>query len=532
MRRIIYLIHRWTGICMCALMALWFVSGVVMLFVGYPKLTPTERLAALPPLPLPLSAGAGCCVAPARALALSAAPAAVQTLTLTSIGSRQQYVLLEGDGRYTTVDAVSGARTYGADPAGRFGAAGASGPPGASAASAASGPPGVFVPPAALAAAAMFKPGAGAHYAGLIAEDRWTHSRALNPHRPLHVVDLDDDASTRVYVSSATGQVVLDAPRAERYWNFVGAWLHWLYMIRQQHTDPLWTWTLIGLSAVGVLSAVTGLVNGVWRWRFVGRYKSGQRTPYRERYMRWHHLLGLAFGAVLCTWVFSGLMSMNPLNIFSARGAHPDMLAMQGGSPASLRLPQTVGQVLARLRAGSFAPRELEWRVFDGVPFILARDGANDTRIVIAGPAADGLRVLPVWPRAALERAATRLLPDKVASFEMLSRHDAQYYAREDASMYGGNERRLPALRAVFADREQNWVYLDPRTGQVALAVDRTQRLGRWLFNFLHSWDLPVLLTPAWPREAVLIALSIGGLLLSATAMVIGLRRLRPGNRR
>lgn len=519
MRRLIYLIHRWTGIGMCALMALWFVSGVVMLFVGYPKLTPAERLAALPPLPLSpplpqslsLPAGAGCCVEPARAVALSAAPAAVQTLTLTSIGGRPQYLLLEGDGRYTTVDAVSGARAYRADPG---------------------GPPGAAGTPAALAAAAMFKPGVGAHYAGLIAEDRWTHSRALNPHRPLHVVDLDDDASTRVYVSSATGQVVLDAPRAERYWNFVGAWLHWLYMVRQQHTDPLWSWTLIGLSAVGVLSAATGLVNGVWRWRFVGRYRSGQRTPYRESYMRWHHLLGLTFGVVLCTWVFSGLMSMNPLGIFSARGARPNALAMQGGSPASLRLPQTVAQVLTRLRAESFAPRELEWKVFDGVPFILARDGGNDTRIVIAGQGRDGMRVLPFWPRAALERAATRLLPDRVASFEMLSRHDAQYYAREDASMYGGAERRLPALRAVFADREATWVYLDPGSGQIALSVDQTQRLGRWLFNFLHSWDLPVLLAPAWPRDMALVALSIGGFLLSATAMVIALRRLRPLARR
>jgi hypothetical protein len=321
--------------------------------------------------------------------------------------------------------------------------------------------------------------------------------------------------------------VVLDAPRAERYWNFAGAWLHWLYMVRQQNTDPVWTWTLIGLSAVGLLSAVTGLVNGVWRWRFIGRYKNGRSTPYRESYMRWHHLLGLVFGLVLCTWIFSGLMSMNPLNIFSARGARPDVQAMQGGSPASLRLPQTVAQVLARLRSASFAPRELEWKVLNGMPFILARDGLNDTRIAIADGGESGLRVMPFWPRAALERAAGRLLPDRVVSFEMLDSHDAQYYAREDASMYGGTERRLPALRAVFSDTEHTWVYLDPRTGQIALSVDQTQRLGRWLFNFLHSWDLPVLLLPAWPREAVLIAFSIGGFLLSATAVAIALRRLR-----
>jgi hypothetical protein len=34
-------------------MAMWFVSGVVMMHVGYPKLTQAERLARLPDLKLP-----------------------------------------------------------------------------------------------------------------------------------------------------------------------------------------------------------------------------------------------------------------------------------------------------------------------------------------------------------------------------------------------------------------------------------------------------------------------------------------------
>ena len=49
-KRWTYLVHRWLGIGGCLLMLLWFVSGMVMLFIGYPKLTPGERLAALPVL--------------------------------------------------------------------------------------------------------------------------------------------------------------------------------------------------------------------------------------------------------------------------------------------------------------------------------------------------------------------------------------------------------------------------------------------------------------------------------------------------
>ncbi len=62
-----YLVHRWLGIGGCLLMLLWFVSGTVMLFIGYPKLTPGERLAALPLLGMP-AAGRGCryCQLPCR----------------------------------------------------------------------------------------------------------------------------------------------------------------------------------------------------------------------------------------------------------------------------------------------------------------------------------------------------------------------------------------------------------------------------------------------------------------------------------
>ena len=46
MKRYLYLAHRWLGIGLGLFVLLWIVSGVVMLFVGYPKLTPEEHLSA------------------------------------------------------------------------------------------------------------------------------------------------------------------------------------------------------------------------------------------------------------------------------------------------------------------------------------------------------------------------------------------------------------------------------------------------------------------------------------------------------
>jgi len=488
-KRMTFLVHRWTGVLMCVLMALWFVSGMTMLFVGYPKLTPWERMAGLPALP-----SSGCCIDVAAALAQSRNAGAVNSIVLTSVGGRPHYVLLEGDGSRLAVDAVDGARL----------AAG---------------------PGQALASARVFLHGAPASYAGFIDEDRWTHARSLAPHRPLHVVEMGDADATRLYLSSATGQVVLDAPRAERLWNFVGAWLHWLYMFRNQPADPVWSWTVIVLSAIGVVSALAGALNGIWRWRFAGTYKSGSQSPFREAYLRWHHILGLSFGALLLAWIFSGLMSMNPLGVFDAKGMRPDVAAFEGGSAASVRLPLATSEAVALLAAQGFRARELEWRVLAGQPYILARDGRAATRLIVAEHG--GYVVRERWPEHVLLEAARRLLPQPMARIETLDAYDAYYYQRQEQSMYGADERRLPVLRAVFNDPGHTWVHLDVYTGQVESSLDSSERVGRWLFNFLHSWDLPAMLDAVWWREAVLIGLCLGGVLLSVTAVVLGARRLR-----
>ncbi|OBV38701.1 PepSY-associated TM helix domain-containing protein [Janthinobacterium psychrotolerans] len=486
LKRLLYQLHRWTGVAACVLMLLWFISGMVMLFVGYPKLTPWERLAALPPLPL-----AGCC----QPLAQVAMPVDAREIVLTTVAGRPGWKVRDGGARWRLVDAVTGKLLQ---PASRD---------------------------TALASARAFVPGAGAHYLGLLQEDRWTHSRSLDAHRPLHQVQLMDAAQTMLYLSSATGEVVLDAPRDQRLWNFVGAWLHWVYPLRNHSTDPVWNWIIIISSAVATLTALTGTVAGIWRWRFAGRYKSGARTPYRESWMRWHHVTGLLFAGFVFAWIFSGLISMNPFHIFDPQGRRPDLAAWQGGTPAARQLDLAPQLALSLLAAQGFRAVELEWRVLNKQPYLLARDGAARTRLIMRQ---DGqLVVREQWTQAQLLHAASKLLPGIKASSAWLGSYDSYYYGREPEAMMGAVERRLPVLQLRFDDPQANWVYLDPYTGTVALGVDRRQRVSRWLFSFLHSWDLPPLLRSGPWRESVLILLSLGGLALSATGMVIGWRRLR-----
>ena len=106
-----------------------------------------------------------------------------------------------------------------------------------------------------------------------------------------------------------------------------------------------------------------------------------------------------------------------------------------------------------------------------------------------------------------------------------LHEFDSYYYDLRGA-------RSLPVLRVRYADPERTWLYMDPGRGGIVLKTDDTRRLRRWLYQGLHSLDFPFLYykRPLW--DIVVIALSIGGLALSATTLVPAWRRLRRHARR
>jgi len=485
-------VHRWLGIGGCLLMLLWFVSGMVMLFIGYPKLTPGERLAALPVL------------GDARDLqGLSVLPAVVQAepevVALTTLRGEPAYVVRNGS-NVGAWSAVTGQ---------------------------------ALLPVSAQraeASAAQFAGGQAFVGATRVDEDRWTHSRALDAHRPLYRVEVGGAQPGDVYVSSHTGEVVQDAPHVQQRWNYAGAWLHWLYFLRMQSVDPVWTWVVIVLSALCSVAAISGIVVGVWRWRFRGHYRTGAKTPYVEPWMRWHHLIGLVAAAFIFTWIFSGLMSMNPLGVFSSTREAIDSGRYRGGTVAVDGALGEPAALLAAVDDARFKPVEFQWRRIDGELFAVLLDGQGETRIVSGS---DGhLQVARLLPAAWLQQKVRALSDAPVQGYWVQHAADAYFYPRAPEAMNGAAVRRFPVAVADFDDAEATRVYLDLATGDPLLTMGRRERVGRWLFHFLHSWDLPAMLRQVTARLAVLLLLSLAGAALCATATVIGYRRLRMKLRR
>nr|WP_246604990.1 PepSY domain-containing protein [Aquisediminimonas sediminicola] len=463
------MVHRWIGIITCLLFAMWFASGLVMAYVPFPDLTETERLVGQEPIDW---ARVG--VVPAGTV--DALPLTIPRLTMMAgrpvwrMGGHGPDLCA---GTAKTVAPVSGDEA--ASLAKRF---------------------------ARSTAAGQWRQ---------IERDQWTVAGRYDQYRPLWQVDLDDADGTRLYVATATGEVVLDTTRRERGWNWVGAIPHWLYLTILRKDRPLWRQVILWTSGIAIVGAVTGMWIGILRVRLLRRYARGRLTPYCG-WAKWHHLAGLLGGITLITWIVSGWLSVDPNRWFASPGLPDAAYSAFAGGVAPRRAFD-----LARLAEVPSARgiTELRLRRADGRTILDLR-GPHGRRVLL-----DAAQLAPVHlDESRLIRAAGRMLPAySIVGADRISAEDEYYYSHD-------NSLRLPVLRLAFDDPSRTQVYIDPATGEIALETDRIRRAYRWWFDALHCLDFKGLgsVRPAW--DIVLWLLAGLGLILSASGVMIGWRRL------
>jgi uncharacterized iron-regulated membrane protein len=473
LKRWLYLTHRWVGIVTCLLFAMWFVSGLVMLYVPFPELTQSEWLAGQRPI-----AWSEVKTAPPRT--------AGGAVSFEMLGQTPVW-RVAGDGGTASFRASDGR---------------------------ALGPVGVGE---ARQVAALFGH-APAASATLIYNDQWSVPGGYNADRPLWKVALADARGTVLYVSSRTGAVVLDTNRRERFWNWLGSVPHWLYPRALRELPEAWRQVVLWVSGPCIVGAIAGLWIGLLRVR-PGEHRFSRRrmTPYRG-WMKWHHVAGLVGGVFLLTWIFSGWLSVDPGRYFSSGGVSAEARAAYAGSGPAAAVD------LAWLADVAPAARRVEWKRAAGRSFL--RVEATSGGELDLDPAT----LEPfVADQAAIRARAAGLVPGaRIASIDVLTAPDAYWYE------VGGGV-TLPVWRVKFDDRARTWAHLNPLTGELLGSIDARGRAYRWLYDGLHRWDFGPLARNFPARQLVIWLLSLAGLVISVTSVWIAWRRLRrppPGKRR
>jgi uncharacterized iron-regulated membrane protein len=283
---------------------------------------------------------------------------------------------------------------------------------------------------------------------------------------------------------------------------------------------------VVWTSALGAALCVTGLVAGIlrYRWRHAG---SVSGSPFRA-WLKWHHYLGLVFGVLAFTWVFSGLMSMDPWN-WSLTDDTPDgshQVVMRGGELDLTAFAAAPATVLAACNV-AITTKELRLVQLRGEPYYWCVESPRRSRLVSGrhGRVAESVATLPV---DVLTAAARSLLPEHaIAESRLLETYDSYYYPGWYDKLVNGASKRLPVLRVTFDDPTRTTVYIDPASAAPVLAYDTSARWYRWLFHGLHSLDFGRLYRarPLW--DLIVLPLMLGGAVLSASGLWVGVRWLK-----
>lgn len=485
----LYLSHRWFGIAMCLFIAMWCFSGVVMMYIGFPQMTKDEYYAGLQPL-----AAEQIQTSPQALLKHAPQNSNIEQLLLTSSAQRPIFLMKTSAAAWQGMYADTGELIIdlGKDQI------------------------------VSIAEDFYRTQHASQSHIGLHQEqlemDQWSVSSGLNPYRPLHRVSINDEIGTELYISALTGQVVRDTHRSERIWNWLGANLHWIYPMQLRKHRDLWVGVIIVLCLAGLFSVITGAIIGVKRLRLKRRYRSGAVTPYRG-IAKYHHLLGLFSVIFLFTFLFSGLMSVGPWGIFNSNTSFTEQKLRYQQQPESLNSkliyaqPDAIKQLLRQY--ASTPIKQIAWHWIGGQAYVTLHTTKQDVKTVFSPESSEKLQ-------AKINLAMPSLIPtSEIVQQQKLSHYDLYYYSRHNS------HRPLPIARVKFNDPESTWFHIDLTSGEILSRLTSKDRVARWIYNGLHTFDFTFLIynRPAW--DILLIFLCGFGLLFSVTSVVIGVRYLK-----
>jgi uncharacterized iron-regulated membrane protein len=473
--RTLVIAHRYLGVVVGALMVTWFLSGIVMMYVGFPRVDESQRARALAPI-----SWQSCCDFGEGLIGADETIVRAQLENLAGIPALR----LQRPGRPdSSFDLAHGARI-------------------------------VIDAEQARAIAREEAPRIIGRSAQVVSGERvdldqWTMGQPAR-NRPFYRVTFDNPGRTVLYVSGATGQIVLWTTATQRFWNWLGAIPHFLYFVELRRHPVLWSQVVIWSAVLGVFLVVLGLYLAVAQFR---RGPNNALSPYHG-WFYWHHVLGLIFGLVTLSWVASGLISMNPWGFLDTARGDGAQARVQG---APLRWSIVRSSLDAvRLRPDVVNAVSLRTVPLDGQLYWLAtRDDGTVVRLDAAGHAA------PANP-ADLAQAAARIAGAiTIAQQGLLDEEDAYYFKR------GRTDFVLPVYRVILGDAERTRYYLDAKSGALLRRVDRNDRWYRWLFGGLHRIDFTGWLRarPLW--DSVVLVLMLGGLGVAVTGFYLTIRRIR-----
>ena len=475
--KIIYSIHRILGTLLSVLFLMWFLTGIVMIYHGFPSANREEKLAKLSPLPtdsLPDVAEIMAKVEhPDSLTGLKLSNYLGHTTFAVSAGMKQEALALDTTQAEIKVD-------------------------------------GDYI----RNVAALWCDAPVAHVDTLTKLEQWIPFGRLKDDLPIYKFHFADDEQTQLYISSVTGEVLQCTNHSERVWAWFGAIPHWVYFTWLRQDVDLWKNVIIWISILGIFMLFAGFYISIRDYRRQVKRGKGLRSPYKKFWYRWHHVAGTIFGIFLLTWIFSGMMSLadTPEWLGREHKQYNYRELMDKTAPDLAQYPLDYRTVLKHFKGKA---TQIEWTHYFNMPTYTVQI-ENEKPLVVD---ATGSEVKALKLNEEQVAAAVKAIHgDENFTISEMSDYDNYYIDRK-------HELSLPVWKVAVDNADKTCYYVDPSTGNTR-SFNTHSRWAFHMYQGFHSLRYKFLTERPVLWTIVMWTLLLAGAFVSLTGVVLGVRYL------
>ena len=328
---------------------------------------------------------------------------------------------------------------------------------------------------------------------------------------PVYHYCFPDEEKGELYLSSRTGDALQFTTWKSRFWAWVGAIPHWIYVKQfRAHGRQPWKDIVLWVSGIGILMTLSGIYVGIRSFR-IARKKHHTGTPYRKGLFLWHHLAGLCFVLFTLTWIFSGFMSLAQVPQWISKVHEPRNVRDEiNGSSLALDAYRLDCQRILEQEG----IKNLTWTSLGGYPCYKV-ETEKETYLVDATIPSEvrRLEVDETFCREMMQHIRGKEVPVEVS---LLTEYDNYYISLKNALP-------LPVYKIKVRDADKSCYYLDPVDGSCRYFNENT-RYRVWMYKGLHCFSTVFFARHHTLRDVLMWILLLGGCVLSVTGVILSIR--------
>ena len=384
--------------------------------------------------------------------------------------------------------------------------------------------------------------------------EQWVLYERYKSEMPMVHLTYDDKDKSELYISIKTGEVHQWTTRANRFWAYIGAIPHKLYFPFIRKDLETWKWCIYIGGFICLIAAFTGFYVGIFVLIRRRLKKHVWENPYKKFVYRWHEFIGLGMGLFMILWGFSGMFIMERIPQWVAPYEGDYTISASrfwGRKPLPLSAYKLDYTLLTTVCKDI---KSVDWTHFGSVPVYAVVNADSMVYIdaskstpepvefsseeilecaikVISQGKSDGENSHGHATRMEREKSSENSTPDSSketetatiqksdCSIELLTAYD-EYYTDRD------NEYPLPVYKVDINNADGSRFYVSPQTGEVRYS-NHNRRVKRWAVNAIHYLKIQALMKHKVLWTICIWVLCLGGAFVSLTGAWLGLKWIK-----